>query len=76
MQDRSLQPHDFSCNARRVHTFGSSAPFRSRRRACPVCPNQRTFSQAVETTESCQQRSLASNLFDHLVGAGDQRLDT
>ena len=33
---------------------GSTAPFRSRRRVRPVCPNQRTLAQAVEMTELCQ----------------------
>jgi hypothetical protein len=38
---------------------GSSAPFRSRRRVRPVCPNQRTLSQAVETQSraiSCREQ--------------------
>ena len=25
VQDQRLQPHDFSCNARRVHTMGQTA---------------------------------------------------
>jgi hypothetical protein len=50
---------------------GSTARFNPSSLALPLSPNQRTLSQAVETTESCQLRSLAG-LLDYLVGNGEE----
>ena len=59
--DRCTQRPDFCTTLRLLAGAssvrdGSSAPFGRSRRALPLCPNQRTLSQAVETTELCHKR--------------------
>jgi hypothetical protein len=46
----------FLLNLRR--DYSASAPFRSQCRARPLCPNQRTLSQAVETTASLPEAAV------------------
>jgi hypothetical protein len=66
VQDRRLQPHDFCCNARRVHTFGS---FASERHAhdefatsgvSPIAPELVHCGERALTADSVAKRFCTS----------------
>ena len=42
VQDQRLQPHDFSCNARRVHTLGSNPGITALQHQWPVLLDEQT----------------------------------
>ena len=82
MQDHNRQLDEISCDARPDHTFGSIASIERRPWHVGFTPHQRKCAGPADTsylyqllTHALQQQARTPRLvlFDHLVGAGEER---